>query len=60
MKILTVHNTYQQHGGEDVVLEGETRLLESHGYIVIRYGRDNAELKRRERIGALATAAETV
>jgi len=60
MKILTVHNTYQQRGGEDVVLEEETRLLKSHGHIVIRYGRDNAELKGTGGIGALAAAGETV
>lgn len=31
MKILVVHNTYQQHGGEDVVVRMESELLERNG-----------------------------
>jgi glycosyltransferase involved in cell wall biosynthesis len=60
LRILVAHNEYQQHGGEDTVLASETRLLESHGHAVIRYRRDNAELKRRSGIGALAAAWETI
>jgi glycosyltransferase involved in cell wall biosynthesis len=60
MKILTVHNTYQQRGGEDTVLAAETPLLESHGHVVIHYGRDNDEIEGKNGIGALAAAAETV
>src|SRR4051794_30945277 len=37
MRILTVHNYYQQAGGEDVVFEAEARLLERHGHEVVRY-----------------------
>jgi glycosyltransferase involved in cell wall biosynthesis len=45
MKILLVHNTYQQAGGEDVVFEQEHRLLEDHGDEVIAYVRSNHELE---------------
>jgi glycosyltransferase involved in cell wall biosynthesis len=37
MKILLVHNYYQQAGGEDVVFEAEAGLLEAHGHRVLRY-----------------------
>src|ERR1700692_2282540 len=60
MKILMVHNAYQQRGGEDIVREAEARLLASHGHAVVAYGRDNDEIKRHSGIGALAAAAQTV
>jgi glycosyltransferase involved in cell wall biosynthesis len=60
MKILTVHNLYQRKGGEDKVLASERQLLESRGHAVVHYGRDNDELKRRNGIGILVAAAETV
>jgi glycosyltransferase involved in cell wall biosynthesis len=44
MKIATIHNTYQQPGGEDVVVAEETRLLESYGHKVVSYRRSNHEL----------------
>ncbi|HYW66868.1 MAG TPA: glycosyltransferase [Candidatus Dormibacteraeota bacterium] len=60
MKILLVHNTYQHQGGEDVILREESRLLESHGHVVIHYERDNDELRGRSGLGALAAAGQTV
>jgi glycosyltransferase involved in cell wall biosynthesis len=45
MKIVLVHNTYQQAGGEDVVFESEKRLLEQSGHQVITYLRSNTELQ---------------
>ncbi len=44
MKILLVHNSYQQRGGEDTVFEQERRLLESAGHRVTAYQRSNSEL----------------
>lgn len=54
MKILLVHNSYQQAGGEDVVFEQERELLERHGHQVHTYLRSNhelAELSAIEQIG---------
>jgi glycosyltransferase involved in cell wall biosynthesis len=34
MKILQIHNTYQQRGGEDVVLAAEYDILRQHGHQV--------------------------
>lgn len=44
MKILIVHNYYQLPGGEDSVVQEETRLLESRGHQVVGYFRDNREI----------------
>lgn len=43
MKILIVHNFYQQPGGERVVVEREIDLLRTHGHEVIPYFRSNDE-----------------
>ena len=54
MKVLLVHNTYQQPGGEDVVCEQEHGLLVRAGHQVITYSRSNWEIQdstRWERIG---------
>jgi glycosyltransferase involved in cell wall biosynthesis len=45
MKIALVHNTYQQCGGEDVVVTAESTLLERNGHKVIRYSRSNEEIQ---------------
>lgn len=37
MKVLLVHNYYQQPGGEDQVFATESALLEAHGHSVVRY-----------------------
>jgi glycosyltransferase involved in cell wall biosynthesis len=37
MKVLFVHNYYQQPGGEDQVFTTEAALLEAHGHRVVRY-----------------------
>ncbi len=44
MKIIMVHNTYREAGGEGVVFESEKRLLERAGHRVIPYVRSNMEL----------------
>ncbi len=41
MKVLIVHNSYQQPGGEDVVFEQERQMLESEGHQVVVYRRSN-------------------
>jgi glycosyltransferase involved in cell wall biosynthesis len=45
MKILLVHNSYQQPGGEDVVFEQERQMLERAGHQVSVYIRHNDEIK---------------
>lgn len=45
MKIVIVHNTYREAGGEDVVFESEKRLLKQAGHTVIPYVRSNMELQ---------------
>jgi glycosyltransferase involved in cell wall biosynthesis len=54
MKLLLVHNYYQQRGGEDVVFEAEAALLERHGHRVMRYTARNADVGARSalRLGA--------
>jgi len=41
MKILTVHNSYLQRGGEDAVADMESRLLRDHGHDVECYRQSN-------------------
>jgi glycosyltransferase involved in cell wall biosynthesis len=57
MKILIVHNSYQQSAGEDVVVAQETRLLERNGHEVGVYKRSNDELDDlsfRQRLGLIS------
>lgn len=53
MRILILHNRYQQPGGEDAVVRAETALLQSHGHEVVLIEEANGPLTRvREKIGA--------
>jgi glycosyltransferase involved in cell wall biosynthesis len=60
MKIMTVHNTYQEAGGEDVVFESEKRLLERAGHTVIPYVRSNMELHNPSLLDRIAIAPRMV
>lgn len=44
MKILMVHNSYREQGGEDVVHESERDLMRAAGHRVVCYRRSNAEI----------------
>lgn len=44
MHILIAHNTYQQRGGEDSVVEAEISLLRAHGHEVTVYTRSNDDI----------------
>ena len=65
LKLLLVHNSYQQQGGEDVVFEQERQLLERQGHHVITYTRTNRELEslsaldRLVAIGSLVSAGDS-
>jgi glycosyltransferase involved in cell wall biosynthesis len=60
MKILLVHNSYQQPGGEDVVFEQERRMLEQAGHTVIAYCRSNVEVSDYSGLRRLELAAKAV
>ncbi|MEF8755271.1 MAG: glycosyltransferase [Accumulibacter sp.] len=53
MRILMVHNAYQQRGGEDSVVEAETELLRAHGHTVELYQKDNRDIADLSRLGLL-------
>lgn len=57
MKVLAVHNRYQQPGGEDQVFLAETTLLESYGHRVVRYTTHN---DRVAEMNHMALAGNTV
>jgi len=54
MKIVMVHNTYQQPGGEDVVFQQECANLSRFGHEVVRYQRSNFEIDKLSALGRLA------
>jgi glycosyltransferase involved in cell wall biosynthesis len=56
MTILTVHNYYQQPGGEDQVFAAEADLLESRGHRVVRYEEDNSRITERNAAAAAIDA----
>ena len=47
MKVLTVHNNYQQPGGEEQIFATETALLESYGHEILRYTLDNSSIPQQ-------------
>jgi glycosyltransferase involved in cell wall biosynthesis len=59
MKILFVHNFYQQAGGEDTVLAAEMALLKAHGHEVALWSVDNKDLPGGLS-GKIRTACNTV
>jgi glycosyltransferase involved in cell wall biosynthesis len=60
MKIIMVHNTYREAGGEDVVFENEKRLLQRNGHIVIPYVRSNLELQDTYFLDRIAIATQMI
>ncbi len=50
MKLLLVHNSYQQPGGEDQVFSSECELLTSHGHEVARYTAHNDAVKQLNKL----------
>jgi glycosyltransferase involved in cell wall biosynthesis len=60
MKVLAVHNSYQQPGGEDVVFSSERRLLEEHGHEVISYQRSNHEVEQMGKLQQLKMTKDLV
>ena len=59
MRILLVHNYYQQYGGEDVVFENEKALLLNAGHDVFTYERHNDEINHYTIVQKLALFPQT-
>jgi glycosyltransferase involved in cell wall biosynthesis len=57
MRILAVHNFYQQPGGEDAVFFTETQLLKERGHEVQRYTQHNDRLRE---VGRITSARLTI
>jgi glycosyltransferase involved in cell wall biosynthesis len=60
MKIIVVHNTYQQQGGEDIVFRNECELLKRAGHEVVEYQRSNHDVSQYVSIRQLALAKRTI
>jgi glycosyltransferase involved in cell wall biosynthesis len=60
LKIVLVHNTYQQPGGEDAVFAQERRMLELAGHQVIPYCRSNWDVESYQGIRQLSLAKGTI
>jgi glycosyltransferase involved in cell wall biosynthesis len=57
MRIVMVHNTYREPGGEDVVFESEKRMLERAGHRVIPYVRSNKDLQDATMVDRIVVAS---
>ncbi|NOZ95648.1 MAG: glycosyltransferase family 4 protein [Acidobacteria bacterium] len=57
MRVLVVHESYQNPGGEDLSTGEEILLLRSHGHEVIEYRRHNRDVAR---YGAIALGMTTI
>jgi glycosyltransferase involved in cell wall biosynthesis len=57
MRILVVHNFYQQPGGEDQCVAAEVALLEAHGHEVVQYSVHNDSI---DDMGRLDVASRTI
>jgi exopolysaccharide biosynthesis WecB/TagA/CpsF family protein len=60
MKILSIHNEYQNRGGEDSVVAAEIALLQEAGHDVVRYSRLNSEIAPQTLIQKAALATNTI
>src|SRR5215210_2840109 len=55
MRVLLLHNRYQQPGGEDQVFTAEGDLLEAYGHEVVRYATHNDRVKSKNPVTLAAT-----
>jgi glycosyltransferase involved in cell wall biosynthesis len=60
MKILLVHNSYQQHGGEDVVFQQERELLRGGGHEVITYEKNNHDAMEEARGSTILLGSRSI
>lgn len=60
LKVLLVHNRYQQPGGEDVAVDADAELLESRGHRVVRFERHNDDLLGLDWVGQARAGVRTI
>jgi hypothetical protein len=60
MKIVMVHNTYQQPGGEDASFRNACDLLQSADHEIVEYLRSNSEVRGFGPLRQLALAKQTI
>lgn len=60
MKVVLVHNTYQQPGGEDVVFNQERQMLERAGHHVVTFCRSNWDTDEYKGIRRIVLAKQAV
>jgi len=60
MRILFIHNKYQQTGGEDSVLDSEIKLLSQYGHTTDVLFFDNAQLIKGGKLGLLQNALNSI
>jgi glycosyltransferase involved in cell wall biosynthesis len=46
VRVLIIHNDYQQHGGETVAVQAQLAMLRQHGHEVVLYWKDNREIEQ--------------
>lgn len=50
MRVLAIHNYYQQRGGEDQCFEDEVQVLKAHGHQVLAYTVHNDSIEHRSKL----------
>ena len=60
MKVVLVHNTYQQPGGEDVVFNQERQMLELAGHHVVTFCRSNWDTDEYKGILRIVLAKQAI
>jgi glycosyltransferase involved in cell wall biosynthesis len=60
VKVLLVHNSYQQPGGEDIVFEQEAQMLKNAGHQVVLYKRSNWEVQQSRGLQKIGLAGHTL
>jgi glycosyltransferase involved in cell wall biosynthesis len=60
MKVLQVHNFYQQPGGEETVMRTEGALLRANGHTVIEYFCSNDSIQHQGVLSKLKTGLQTI
>jgi glycosyltransferase involved in cell wall biosynthesis len=60
MRVVLVHNSYQQPGGEDIVFARERDLLRAAGHSVLEYVRSNNEIEDYSIVRRLSLLGRTI